>query len=66
MDEATIALIIMSVLIFTIFLGFLIWGIKSKQFRNIEEAKYQLFNKTEKEKESPAETRSPGEDARKC
>jgi cbb3-type cytochrome oxidase maturation protein len=45
MDEATTALIIMSLLIFIIFLGFLIWGIKSRQFHNIEEAKYQMFKK---------------------
>ena len=43
MNEATIALIIMSVLIFLIFLGFLIWGIVSGQFKGVEEAKYQVF-----------------------
>jgi nitrogen fixation-related uncharacterized protein len=43
MNEATIALIIMSALIFLIFLGFLIWGIASGQFKGVEEAKYQVF-----------------------
>jgi cbb3-type cytochrome oxidase maturation protein len=43
MNEATIALLIMSVLIFLILLGFLIWGIKSGQFKKVEEAKYQIF-----------------------
>jgi nitrogen fixation-related uncharacterized protein len=43
MDEATLALLIMSGLIFLIFIGFLIWGISSGQFKHIEEAKYQLF-----------------------
>jgi len=33
----------MTLLVFAIFLGFLIWGIKSGQFKNVEEAKYQLF-----------------------
>jgi nitrogen fixation-related uncharacterized protein len=66
MDEATVALIIMSVLIFAIFLGFLIWGIKSKQFRNIEEAKYQLFKKTKNEEESQGNIQSPEEDKLKC
>jgi nitrogen fixation-related uncharacterized protein len=43
MNEATIALIVMSGLIFLIFLGFLIWGIASGQFKGVEEAKYQVF-----------------------
>jgi cbb3-type cytochrome oxidase maturation protein len=45
MDEATIALTVMSVLIMLVFLGFLIWGMKSGQFRNTEEAKYQIFRR---------------------
>ena len=44
MNEATIALTIMTVLIFIIFLGFLVWGIKSRQFHNIEEVKYRIFD----------------------
>jgi nitrogen fixation-related uncharacterized protein len=51
MDEATAALLIMSILIFAIFLGFLVWGIKSRQFKNIEEAKYQIFDTPGKIKE---------------
>jgi nitrogen fixation-related uncharacterized protein len=43
MDEGTIALTVMSGLIFIVFLGFLVWGIRSGQFKNVEEAKYQLF-----------------------
>jgi nitrogen fixation-related uncharacterized protein len=65
MDEATTALVVMSVLILVIFLGFLIWGIKSKQFNNIEEAKYQMFKPTGKEEELPLKPPSPEED-RKC
>jgi cbb3-type cytochrome oxidase maturation protein len=45
MDEATIALTVMSLLIMLVFLGFLIWGMKSGQFRNTEEAKYQIFRR---------------------
>lgn len=60
MDEATIALIIMSGLIFLIFLGFLIWGIASGQFKGVEEAKYQIFKSdkeiTEELKHRPAGT----------
>jgi nitrogen fixation-related uncharacterized protein len=43
MDEATLALTVMSLFILAILLGLLIWGIKSGQFKNVEEAKYQLF-----------------------
>ena len=43
MSEATIALTAMTGGLFLSFLGFFIWGIRSGQFKNIEEAKYQLF-----------------------
>jgi nitrogen fixation-related uncharacterized protein len=43
MNEATIAQTVMSLLLLAIFLGFLIWGIKTKQFKNIEDAKYTVF-----------------------
>ncbi len=66
MDEATLALGIMSIAILVIFLGFLIWGIKSRQFKNVEEAKYQLFNKTEKGEEQPGNIQSPKEEERIC
>jgi nitrogen fixation-related uncharacterized protein len=45
MDEATIALTVMTGLIGTVLIGFLIWGIKSGQFHNVEEAKYQVFRR---------------------
>ena len=44
MNEATIAQVIMTFLILVIFLGLLIWGIKSKQFHNIEEIKYRVLD----------------------
>jgi len=47
MNEATIALIVMTLLIFIIFLGFLIWGWKSGQFKNVEDAKYQVFRQND-------------------
>jgi nitrogen fixation-related uncharacterized protein len=43
MDAATIALTVLTGAIGLIFLGFLIWGWRSGQFYNIEEAKYQVF-----------------------
>jgi nitrogen fixation-related uncharacterized protein len=46
MSEATIALTAMTALLLISFLGFLIWGIVSGQFKNIEEAKYQIFRNT--------------------
>ena len=48
MNEPTIALTVMTLVIFLVFLGFFIWGIKSGQFHNVEEAKYQVFRKQQK------------------
>lgn len=48
MAEATIALTAMTGLLLVSFLGFLIWGIRSGQFKNIEDAKYQLFRDNRK------------------
>jgi cbb3-type cytochrome oxidase maturation protein len=48
MDEATIAQTILTGLIFLIFLGFFIWGIKTGQFRNVEEAKYRMMENEDK------------------
>jgi cbb3-type cytochrome oxidase maturation protein len=44
MDEATIAQTILTLSILLIFAGFLIWGIKSGQFHNVEEAKYRMLS----------------------
>lgn len=43
MSEATIALTTMTGLLLVTFLGFLVWGIRSGQFKNVEDAKYQVF-----------------------
>ena len=43
MNEATVAITIMSFLLFAIFLGFFVWAIKSGQFKNVEEAKFHVF-----------------------
>ncbi len=45
-------------LIFFVFLGFLIWGIKSGQFKNVEEAKYIIFKTPEREKKNSEKTHS--------
>jgi len=44
MNEATVAQTVMTLLILVIFLGFLIWGIKSRQFRDVEDAKYRMLD----------------------
>ena len=56
MNEATIALTVMSGLILIIFLGFLIWGIKSGQFKNIEESKYRMLQNDLKSEECEKHT----------
>ena len=43
MDAATIGLTVVTGAVGLVFLGFLIWGIKSGQFHNVEDAKYQVF-----------------------
>jgi nitrogen fixation-related uncharacterized protein len=53
MDNATLALILMSAAIFLIFAGFLIWGFKSEQFKNSEEAKYILFKHKHVDRSTP-------------
>jgi cbb3-type cytochrome oxidase maturation protein len=45
MNEATIAQTIMTLLILFIFIGFLVWGIKSGQFHNVEDPKFRIFGK---------------------
>ena len=42
-SEAVIAITIMSLFVFFTFLWFFVWGIKTGQFRDIEEAKYRIF-----------------------
>ena len=43
MDEGTIALTVMTGLILIVLAGLLVWGICSGQFKNVEDAKYQIF-----------------------
>jgi cbb3-type cytochrome oxidase maturation protein len=59
-NEATIALTVMTGLIFLIFLGFLIWGLKSGQFKHIEDAKYRMLeDELKSEDKQPSEDRTP-------
>jgi cbb3-type cytochrome oxidase maturation protein len=44
MNAATIAQTVMTLLILLVFLGFLVWGIKSGQFHNVEDAKYRMLD----------------------
>jgi len=52
MDEATIAQTVLSLVLFLIFLGFLVWGIRTGQFRNIEEPKYRILENDEDSSEN--------------
>jgi len=50
--SATLAQALLTLALVIIFTGFLIWGIKTGQFRNIEGPKYRIFDDSEeKEKE---------------
>jgi nitrogen fixation-related uncharacterized protein len=55
MNEATAAQTIMTVLILAIFIGFLVWGIRSKQFKNVEDAKYRMLEDEENKTENGSE-----------
>jgi len=56
LTEAVFALTVMSLFIFFTFLGFFVWGIKTGQFRDIEEAKYRIFEfEPEKDRKKASE-----------
>lgn len=42
--SASWAQLLLTLSLVIIFLGFLIWGIRTGQFRNIEEPKYRIFD----------------------
>jgi nitrogen fixation-related uncharacterized protein len=54
MDEGTLAITIMSLLIFLSFLGFMIWGIKTGQFKYTEKEKYQILKNGEEKDNNKA------------
>jgi nitrogen fixation-related uncharacterized protein len=47
MSEAAIAQTIVTGSLLAIFAGLFIWGLKSGQFKNIEEIKYMIFRRPE-------------------
>jgi cbb3-type cytochrome oxidase maturation protein len=49
MNEATIAQTALTLLILVIFIGLLVWGIKSRQFHNVEDAKYRMLENEDAE-----------------
>jgi len=58
MEEYQLAILVTTFLIFLIFLGFLIWGIRSGQFRDIEAPKYRMlegYERSESEKDAEEE-----------
>jgi cbb3-type cytochrome oxidase subunit 3 len=61
MNEATIAQTIMTALIFAIFFGYFVWAIRTGQFKNIEEAKYNMFSSPDKTCDKQAQEPEEGE-----
>jgi len=45
MEEYQLAISITTFFIFLIFLGFLIWGIRSGQFKDVETPKYRMLKR---------------------
>ena len=65
MVEATIALTAVTGTIGLVLLGLLIWGLRTGQFKDIEEAKYQVFADPVPSAEAPwggAEDREAGKE----
>jgi len=56
MNQATIAQTIMTLLVLAIFLGLLIWGIKTHQFHDVEGPKYRMMD----DEQDPAEPEKGG------
>ena len=42
--SASWAQLLLTLSLVVIFLGFLLWGIRTGQFRNVEEPKYRIFD----------------------
>jgi nitrogen fixation-related uncharacterized protein len=65
MNEATAALLISSALMLCIFAGLLVWGIRSGQFKNTEDSRYQVFRGDQetpsRQERGPSET-TPGKE----
>jgi cbb3-type cytochrome oxidase maturation protein len=59
MDGATIAQTAISLILLLVFLGFLVWGIRTGQFRNIEEPKYRMLENDEDSSEKQKEKGEP-------
>jgi len=62
MNEATIAQTILSLSLFLIFGGFLVWGIRSKQFHDVEESKYRMLEDDAAKGGADAESKPQGGD----
>jgi hypothetical protein len=63
MDEATIAITVMSGLFSCIFLGFLIWGIINGQFKNTEEASRRMFENNVQVQHNPGPEKLSGKES---
>ncbi len=59
-DEGTFAQTLFTGLILSVFLGFLIWGIRTGQFRNVEDAKYRMLKGDKKDNEEADTESQPG------
>ena len=62
MTTGVLAQALLTLALIVIFLGFLVWGIRTGQFRNVEEPKYRIFEKEDggvdcMEEEGPGEGR---------
>ena len=57
MTPAGWALTLLTLSLVVIFLGFLIWGIRSGQFRNIEDPKFRMLDEKETGEEPDEEER---------
>jgi cbb3-type cytochrome oxidase maturation protein len=55
MNQATLAQTIMTVLVLGIFLGLLVWGLKTRQFHDVEDPKYRMMHDEDEPAAKPQE-----------
>jgi cbb3-type cytochrome oxidase maturation protein len=57
LTEGDWGLLAMSIAMFIIFVGFFIWGIRSGQFKNVEEPKYRMLRDNRDDQDAQSQSK---------